>query len=95
MAHLLIHSLRELLAPCCVPLFTSDGLNLYFYAALGSFWTMAPGGSERAEHAPVAGDDRADLWAGEEKVPPAQAGAGLPGDATWNPRTLSKPPYRD
>jgi hypothetical protein len=37
MAHLLIHSLRELLAPCCVPLFTSDGLNLYFYALTAHF----------------------------------------------------------
>jgi transposase-like protein len=32
MAHLLIHSLRQILAPNCLPLFTSDGLNLYFYA---------------------------------------------------------------
>jgi IS1 family transposase/transposase-like protein len=32
MAHLLIHSLRQVLAPRCIPLFTSDGLNLYFYA---------------------------------------------------------------
>ena len=31
-AHLLIHSLRQILAPDCLPLFTSDGLNLYFYA---------------------------------------------------------------
>jgi IS1 family transposase len=36
-AHLLIHSLRELLAPGCVPLFTSDGLNLYFYALTAHF----------------------------------------------------------
>ncbi len=41
MAHSLIHSLRQILAPGCLPLFTSDGLNLYFYAALGSFWTLA------------------------------------------------------
>jgi transposase-like protein len=41
MAHRLIHSLRQLLAPGCLPLFTSDGLNLYFYAALGPFWTVA------------------------------------------------------
>src|SRR5690242_20064315 len=27
-----IHSLRELLTPDCIPLFTSDGLHLYFYA---------------------------------------------------------------
>jgi hypothetical protein len=48
MAHLLIHSLRPILAPGCLPLFTSDGLNLYFYAARGSFWAVAPGRSERA-----------------------------------------------
>jgi IS1 family transposase len=36
-AHLLIHSLRELLAPGCLPLFTSDGLNLYFYALTAHF----------------------------------------------------------
>lgn len=28
----LIHSLRQRLPPGCLPLFTSDGLNLYFYA---------------------------------------------------------------
>src|SRR5205085_1061139 len=32
MAHMVIHSLRQILAPNCLPLFTSDGLNLYFYA---------------------------------------------------------------
>jgi Integrase core domain len=33
----LIHSLRQSLAPGCVPLFTSDGLNLYFYALTAHF----------------------------------------------------------
>jgi IS1 family transposase len=37
MAHQLIHSLRHLLAPGCLPLFTSDGLNLYFYALTAHF----------------------------------------------------------
>jgi transposase-like protein/IS1 family transposase len=37
MAHLVIHSLRESLAPDCLPLFTSDGLNLYFYALTAHF----------------------------------------------------------
>ncbi len=37
MAHLLIHSLRQLLAPGCLPLFTSDGLNFYFYALTAHF----------------------------------------------------------
>jgi IS1 family transposase/transposase-like protein len=36
-AHLLIHSLRQFLAPDCLPLFTSDGLNLYFYALTAHF----------------------------------------------------------
>jgi IS1 family transposase len=37
MAHTVIHSLRQLLAPNCLPLFTSDGLNLYFYALTAHF----------------------------------------------------------
>jgi len=37
MAHLLIHTLRQSLAPGCLPLFTSDGLNLYFYALTAHF----------------------------------------------------------
>jgi IS1 family transposase len=37
MAHMLIHSLRQLLAPGCLPLFTSDGLNLYYYALTAHF----------------------------------------------------------
>jgi IS1 family transposase/transposase-like protein len=36
-AHLLIHSLRQILAPGCIPLFTSDGLNVYFYALTAHF----------------------------------------------------------
>jgi transposase-like protein/IS1 family transposase len=37
MAHRLIHSLRQHLAPGCLPLFTSDGLHLYFYALTAHF----------------------------------------------------------
>jgi IS1 family transposase len=37
MAHSVIHSLRQMLAPDCLPLFTSDGLNLYFYALTAHF----------------------------------------------------------
>jgi hypothetical protein len=37
MAHRVIHSLQESLAPGCLPLFTSDGLNLYFYALTAHF----------------------------------------------------------
>jgi transposase-like protein len=37
MAHRLIHSLRQMLATGCLPLFTSDGLNFYFYALTAHF----------------------------------------------------------
>jgi hypothetical protein len=37
MAHQLIHSLRQTLAPGCLPIITSDGLNLYFYALTAHF----------------------------------------------------------
>jgi IS1 family transposase len=37
LAHLLIHTLRQSLASGCLPLFTSDGLNLYFYALTAHF----------------------------------------------------------
>jgi hypothetical protein len=37
MAHQLIHALRQSLAPGCLQLFTSDGLNLYFYALTAHF----------------------------------------------------------
>ncbi len=36
-AHRLIDSLQQILAPGCVPLFTSDGLNVYFYALTAHF----------------------------------------------------------
>ena len=36
-AHRVIHSLRQMLAPGCLPLFTSDGLNVYFYALTAHF----------------------------------------------------------
>ena len=35
--HMVIHSLRQILAPGYLPLFTSDGLNLYFYALTAHF----------------------------------------------------------
>jgi hypothetical protein len=84
MAHQLIHSLRQMLAPGCLPLFTSDGLNLYFYAALGSLRSVERGGSPWAQRAPVAGSGAADLRSGEEKLPAAQAGARLARDAPWH-----------
>jgi hypothetical protein len=37
MAQLLIYRLREQLAPGCLPFFTSDGLNAYFYTLTAHF----------------------------------------------------------
>jgi hypothetical protein len=83
-AHLLIHSLRQLLAPDCLPLFTSDGLNLYFYAAPGSFWTVARSRASWAQSPSMAGSSGSDLRSGEEKLPTAEADTGLACDAPWN-----------
>ena len=44
-AHALIHRLMQVLACGCIPLFTSDGLNLYFYSLTAHFgsWEETPG----------------------------------------------------
>ena len=44
-AHAVVHDLRQRLAPGCLPVFTSDGLNLYFYALTAHFgqWGRAVG----------------------------------------------------
>ena len=44
-AHGVVHELRQRLAPGCLPVFTSDGLNLYFYALTAHFgqWVAAVG----------------------------------------------------
>jgi transposase-like protein len=67
-AHSLIHSLRHILAPGCIPLVTSDGLNLYFYAPLGPFWPLAHRKSSREDSAAVAGGGWSDLRPGEEML---------------------------
>jgi IS1 family transposase len=58
MAHRVIHSLRELLAPGCLPLFTSDGLNLYFYALTAHFghWHQVSRRGRRVNRWQVAAD---------------------------------------
>jgi hypothetical protein len=50
-AHAVIHALRQVLVPGCLPLFTSDGLNVYFYAALRPFRTVARRTSSREDSA--------------------------------------------
>jgi transposase-like protein len=68
MAYLLIHSLRQILAPGCLPFFTSDGLNLYFYAALSAFWTVARRGASWAQSPSMAGSSGSDLWPSEKML---------------------------
>ncbi len=42
-AHGVVHELQQRLAPDCLPVFTSDGLNLYFYALTAHFGVWASG----------------------------------------------------
>ena len=49
-AHAVVHDIQQRLAPTCLPIFTSDGLHLYFYALSADFgqWVVAWGdGRER------------------------------------------------
>ena len=39
MAHAVVHALIRVLAPDCLPVFTSDGLKLYFYSLTAHFGT--------------------------------------------------------
>jgi IS1 family transposase len=51
-AHRLIHDLHRRLPPGCIPVFTSDGLNQYFYALTAHFgqWVGATGRRARQWH---------------------------------------------
>ncbi len=48
-AHAVVHELQQRLIPGCLPVFTSDGLNLYFYALTAHFgeWVAAFGQRKR------------------------------------------------
>jgi IS1 family transposase len=48
-AHLVVHHLHQPLAPSCLPVCTSDGLNLYFYALTAHFgqWVARRGCRKR------------------------------------------------
>lgn len=71
MAHRVIHPLRLILAPDCLPLFTSDGLNVYFYATRSPFRTVARSSALWAQSPSMAGRSGADLRAGEKMLPTA------------------------
>jgi len=51
-AYALIHTLRQQLVPTCLPVFTSDGLNLYFYALTAHFgeWVKGKGRQPSRHH---------------------------------------------
>jgi len=53
-AHAVVHDLRQRLAPACIPVFTSDGLNLYFYALTAHFGQWVQGVGRRARQWQVA-----------------------------------------
>ena len=50
----MIHDLRQRLVPNCIPIFTSDGLNHYFYALTAHFGHWVAGGSQRVRQWQVA-----------------------------------------
>jgi hypothetical protein len=70
-AHAVIHDLFGRLAPCCIPVFTSDALNLYFYALSAHFGQWVIGVGRRARHWHLA----ADLIYGQVKKPIGAGGS--------------------
>jgi len=46
-AHTLVHSLRAVLAPTCIPVFTTDGLRHYYYALTAHFGRWITWGRRR------------------------------------------------
>jgi hypothetical protein len=58
-----VHTLRHVLAPGCVPVFTSDGLALYFYALTAHFGQWVREVHARARRWQVS----AQLWYGQVK----------------------------
>jgi hypothetical protein len=60
--------------PGCIPLFTSDGLDLYFYALTAHFWGVAASGG--GAQAAVGCSGGAVLRSGQEAVSPPSAGGG-------------------
>jgi IS1 family transposase len=53
-AHAVVHDVRQRLAPGCLPVFTSDGLNLYFYALTAHFGQWVAGVGRRKQQWHVA-----------------------------------------
>jgi len=92
-AHTVIHSLREILAAFLHSDLYQRWLKLVLLRFDGSFWTLAREARRRGRIVQkTAGGSEADLRAGEEKLPTAQAGTGHAGDAPGNRgRSQSRP----
>jgi hypothetical protein len=83
-AHLLIDSLRQLLAAGCLLLFTREGLTCSLSALtahVGHWLTASRRGRNVQKRAGGGGLDR---WPGEAMLPRRQADTGLAGDAPGN-----------
>lgn len=63
MAQRVVHELCRYLAPGCIPLFTSDGLDHYFYALTAHFGQWSQAVDERKRQWQVS----AQLWYGQVK----------------------------
>ena len=81
--------------PVSLPIFTSDSLNVYWYALLSSFWTLARGESERTERAPVAGGKGSDLRPGEEKLIFGASWCGSRMKRIWGHKQISQSPCKE
>ena len=53
-AHVVVHGLRRVRAPGCLPAFTSDGLRLYFYALTAHFGAWAGAGAAQHSRQQIA-----------------------------------------
>jgi hypothetical protein len=83
-AHAVVHELRGRLAPDCLPVFTSDGLNHYFYALTSHFGQWVASVGQRARRWLLRSG--ADLRAGEKNLPVPEVGAGHARDALRDTR---------
>src|SRR5262249_41798153 len=91
-AHAVVHELHGRLAPACLPVFTSDGLNHYFYALTAHFGQWVASVGRRARRWQVA----VGLIYGQVKKreKAAAAGRGHVHAAVWDARSTPVGPAR-
>jgi len=91
-AHAVIHELHGRLAPACLPVETSDGLNHYFYALTAHFGQWAASAMRRARRWLLR--NRPDLRASQETLSAATAGGGHVPAALWDAHGATDGPPR-